>query len=249
MRLPTIFLDDGGVMNDNDIRGRQWEALVAEYLAPRLGGEPARWGEANRIVAERLWAEYSERMAARPQDGYRRAWDAFLTRWFKEMCVLVGVTAPPDEECRSLSIETSAYVTPRIRSAYPGAIDAIRELHDRGYPLRSASGEPSDHLEGYLTGMGVRECFAGVLYGPDTIDTPKSHPLYYQRIFEHAAVAPADAIVVDNEVEALANAAGAGASTVIVSADGASHARIATIASLSDLPDLLQSSISAPGAA
>lgn len=249
MRRRTIFLDDGGVMNDNEIRGRQWQQLVGEYLAPRFGGEREHWGEANRIVAERLWAEYSERMAARSEDGYRTIWDAFLTRWFKEMCGFVGVTAPLDEECGPLSIETSAYVTPRIRSAYPGAIDAIRELHGRGYPLRTASGEPSDHLEGYLIGMEVRECFAGALYGPDIVDTPKSHPQHYHRIFEHAAVAPADAVVVDNDIEALANAAGAGASTVLVWGDGSSHDGIATIASLSELPGLLQSSIAAPGTA
>ena len=30
MALPAIFLDDGGVLNDNQVRGAQWRRLVGE---------------------------------------------------------------------------------------------------------------------------------------------------------------------------------------------------------------------------
>ena len=50
---PAVFLGDGGVMNDNETRGRQWQRLVAEYVAPRLGGNPRDWGEANKVDAQR----------------------------------------------------------------------------------------------------------------------------------------------------------------------------------------------------
>lgn len=46
---PVILLDDGGVMNDNRLRGEQWQRLVGEFFAPQLGGESAAWAEANRI--------------------------------------------------------------------------------------------------------------------------------------------------------------------------------------------------------
>ena len=43
-----IFLDDGGVMNDNNTRALQWQRLVSEFFAPLLGGPltrgPARTG-------------------------------------------------------------------------------------------------------------------------------------------------------------------------------------------------------------
>jgi beta-phosphoglucomutase-like phosphatase (HAD superfamily) len=247
MQPRTVFLDDGGVMNDNAVRGPQWQRLVGEYLAPRFGGEPRRWGEANAQIAEALWTEYADRMAAHPDLGYAAFWDEYLTRWFAEMCELVGVAAPGDHECRDIAMEASAYVTPRVRAVYPGAVEAIRELAELGYSLRTASGEPSDHLEGYLAGMGVRGCFAGPLYGPDIIDTPKHHALYYARMFGHAGVAPADSIVVDNEPQPLARAAAAGAATVLVSADGATADGHRRVASLSELPGLL-SSIAAPGA-
>lgn len=242
-RRLTIFLDDGGVLNDNDIRGPQWQQLVAEYLAPRLGGATDAWGEANHVVAQRLWDEFATRLS---DEGYAAYWADYPARWLKEMCEMVGIEAPDDPVCVALSLETTGYVIPRVRAAYPGAVDAIKELHRSGHTLRTASGEPSDHLEGYLTGMGVRDCFAGALYGPDIVDTPKNHAQYYQRIFKHAAVEPADAVVVDNDLDMLANAAGEGATTVLISADGVSADGHQMIASLAALPGLLQSWVAAP---
>jgi hypothetical protein len=54
MTRPVLFLDDGGVMNDNRLRGPQWQRLVAEFFVPRLGGTQEAWSEANRIVISRL---------------------------------------------------------------------------------------------------------------------------------------------------------------------------------------------------
>ena len=38
-----VFLDDGGVMNDNNERGLQWQRLVSEFFAPLLGGPADAW--------------------------------------------------------------------------------------------------------------------------------------------------------------------------------------------------------------
>ncbi len=48
MKLATrdvtqLFIDDGGVLNDNERRGAEWRRLIGEYLSPRLGGEPPAW--------------------------------------------------------------------------------------------------------------------------------------------------------------------------------------------------------------
>jgi hypothetical protein len=61
----TIFLDDGGVMNDNRLRGPQWQRLLGEFLPPRLGGEAVAWAEANRVVAPPLWDGYLQRRFGR----------------------------------------------------------------------------------------------------------------------------------------------------------------------------------------
>jgi len=51
----VIFLDDGGVMNDNSQRASQWQRLVGEYFMPLLGGTSEAWIEANRIVTSDLF--------------------------------------------------------------------------------------------------------------------------------------------------------------------------------------------------
>ena len=34
----TVFLDDGGVLNDIERRIAEWGRLIADCLSPRLGG-------------------------------------------------------------------------------------------------------------------------------------------------------------------------------------------------------------------
>ena len=40
-RIEHIFLDDGGVINDNSLRAVQWPRLVGEHFSKRLGGDAA----------------------------------------------------------------------------------------------------------------------------------------------------------------------------------------------------------------
>jgi len=62
----NIFLDDGGVMNDNARRGPEWERFVGRFFAPRLGGDPAAWGAVNPPVARREWQRMSAHFTANP---------------------------------------------------------------------------------------------------------------------------------------------------------------------------------------
>ena len=107
--------------------------------------------------------------------------------------------------------------------------------------MHTASGESSADLTHYLTAMGVRDCFHR-LYGPDLIDTFTVGPSYYERLLADAAVAPADALVVDDSRQALAWAAQVGARTVLV---GTPSPLVAGppygIASLANLPALIAS--------
>ena len=56
--MPTIFLDDGGVLNDNSRRAPQWQRLVGEFLTPRLGGTRLDWANANAAVAGPVFNEH-----------------------------------------------------------------------------------------------------------------------------------------------------------------------------------------------
>lgn len=235
----VIFLDDGGVMNDNHRRGPQWQRLVGEFFPPVLGGTPAAWREANRrVITELLTPEdwESRLQAATDYAAFDRA---YHLDWLRGMCALVGVPAPPEEECLELARRANASIPRQVRADFPGAVDAIRRLHARGHALHTASGESSSDLDGYLTGMGVRPCF-GHLYGPDLVGVFKNGPEYYERIFVDACVHPSDALVVDDSPAAVRWALEAGARAVLVSA--APHPDLATvprIARLADLPAMI----------
>lgn len=236
----ALFLDDGGVLNDNALRGPQWQRLVATYLAPRLGGSPEAWARANRVVTDHQLAQWQ---AGPPAGDSFLAFAARMDRaWLRDMCALVGVPAPQDDDaCLSLARETFAFVTRRIRAAFPEVIETLHALAQYASPLHTASGEFSFELEGYLEGMGVRHLFAARLYGPDLVHVPKLGPGYYERIFADANVPPDQAIVVDDSPHVLAWAAEAGARTVLVARHAAAvDSPFPTVHSLAELPALLE---------
>ena len=243
-RIRAIFLDDGGVMSDNAIRGREWQRLVAEFLAPRLGGEHARWAQANDVVWTQHWDGYLAATRSAGEDEFDTAafWAESRPRWMREMCEHVGVAAPALDECAALARETEAYVKPRVRAAYQGAAEAIRALTSANYALYTASGHDSTDLEDILTGMGVRSCFGAGLYGPDLIGTAKTGRRFHERILAHAGVDPRDALVVDDWPDAVRWATAAGATAVLVARDGAdAHGAAAVIGSLAELPAIVGS--------
>ena len=217
MLWPALFLDDGGVMNEITRRRRQWQRLVVRYFAPRLGGAPAAWAAANAEVAARLAREYDEHFGADAAASWTAYWAGSAQDLLGAMCAAVGVAPPPDRATRlRLVRECESYVTHRVRAAMPGAVGAIRQLHAAGYPLHTASGEASWQLHGYLTGMRVRDCF-GALYGPDQVDTAKAGPLFYARVFAHAAIRPGEVLVIDDSERALGWATAVGAHSALPS--------------------------------
>lgn len=248
--VSAIFLDDGGVISDNSRRASEWQRLVGECLSPRLGGDSGAWAEANRVVFADTWRRYERALHETSEDAYDALAGFWITereRWLREMCKHVGVRPPDPEDCLRIAEETEAYVIPRVRAAYPGAVDALCDLHAQGYTLSTASAETSSHLEGYLSGMGVRDIFTPRLYGPDLVNVRKESPRFYQRLLADLGVEPTAALVVDDSEEQLHFAAEAGAKTVLVSAEPpATPAAHAVIASLAGLPSILDQKQSVP---
>lgn len=236
----VIFLDDGGVMNDNWLRGAQWQRLVAAFFVPKLGGTPEAWTVANYQVITRMLAPDPWQARLRAAPDYASFDRQYQIDWLRWMCDLVGVAAPADEDCVALGHAATRYITPCVRAAFPGVVAAIRALHQQGYVLHTASGESSETLDGYLQGMGVRACFDR-LYGPDLVDTFKDGPRFYRRIFADAGVEPRDALVVDDNANAARWAALAGAKTVLIGAAPPSDTHPAwCLGSLAELPALIE---------
>ena len=97
---PTVFLDDGGVMNDNEVRGHQWQRLLGEFMPPRLGGSPGDWSAANAAIFETVLKRYSPRWEGEPLSTF---WDDYLFDWLRIMCERVGVGVPARDEAVSIA--------------------------------------------------------------------------------------------------------------------------------------------------
>ncbi len=235
--IDALFIDDGDVLNDNAIRGSQFRQLVAEFFVPRLGSSHAAWEEANRTVAGTILPQYFT--VELEKTNYVEWWEEYQLEWLKRMAAIVGAALPDgDTRCLRLAYEAIDYITLRIQSGYPGAAEAIRNLHEMTYQLFTASGEHSRELDGYLKGMGIRQYF-NTLYGPDLVNKGKYSVEYYRRIFDHAGINPEHALVIDDKPPHLAWARSLGAKTCLIGSSKHDFEIDFIVPRLADLPSLL----------
>ena len=217
-RINHIFLDDGGVMNNNRLRGPQWRQLVGEFFPSRLGGDATAWSEANwhtlRPVDERFFTRLDTWHEARDYAQELRTYDI---DWLRSMCKEVGVEAPhSDEDYLALTQEATSFIMPRVRAAFPGALDAIRDLSSKNALYTASQGRSSD-LALHLASMDkTAGSFFQRLYGPDLVNWPKTGTRYYERIFEDANVDPGTVLVVDDSPNCVTWARKAGAQAVLI---------------------------------
>ncbi|MDA1004444.1 MAG: hypothetical protein O3B31_14055 [Chloroflexi bacterium] len=158
----------------------------------------------------------------------------------------MGLPEVDDERAFAIGSRQDAHVAERMRSQFPGAAEAIRTLGVR-YALHTATGHASDHVDAVLRGLGVRALF-GVLAGPDLVGVDKYRPGFYEPIFALAGVTPAEAVVVDDDPDALTDAAATGAATIYVPRAGATaRPRFDAVArSIREVPAALDTLVSAP---
>jgi len=230
----VVFLDDGGVLNDNERRAPEWRRLLGEFFAPRLGGSATAWGEANRIVFDDIWRDW-QWLQERGEEVGPDWWPSQNPRWLAGMCERVGVPVPAD--VAGTVADSHRYVMEHIECAYPDAAPALRAMHSRGLTLHLASGGQSYELEPYLRRMGVWELI-GRPYGADIVGVNKTSRRYYERIVADSGVDPRDAIVVDSHAQPLEWADATGFRTVHVDRLG-TGSRFTRIASLDQLLPLL----------
>jgi HAD superfamily hydrolase (TIGR01509 family) len=233
----ALFIDDGGVMNNNMVRATNYQSLVGEFFAPVLGGAQSTWSVANRTVFSSL----IPMLEVGPQEQNFKEWfDQYLLKWLQGMAACAGVPTPEDDEqCIRLAREALWYITHHTRSAYPGAAEAVRKLYNGGFKLFTSSGETALELEGYTNAMGIRDCFEK-LYGADIINQGKYSVEYYRMMFAHAGVRPREALVVDDNPKYLDWAAGLGAVTCLVSSSKPVTKTHPVISSLAQLPEMIK---------
>ncbi|MFX0203390.1 MAG: HAD-IA family hydrolase, partial [Candidatus Hodarchaeota archaeon] len=131
------------------------------------------------------------------------------------MFKMVNIDPPASEQRAEIAREAIDWIIPRVQADYPGVTKTIQLLKNDGFALHTASGEVSWELRGYLTRMGIVDCFTN-LYGPDLINTAKASVLFYKKMFDDSGVNAREAMVVDDTPKMLSWAEEMGAATVHV---------------------------------
>lgn len=213
----VLFLDDGGVLNDNGLRGPEWLRLIGEFMPARMGGTAEQWASANQVVFPQVWGDLQRRL---PEFASHQQFQrVYATSWMSGMCAYLGLTPPPDDDAEALHMELAIHIGERANSAIPGAAEAVLSLHRAGFRLYTASGTPSWELRGIMAKMGIAETLSG-LYGPDIVDHVKYGPAFYRKIFAHVGVPSRRALVIDSDSESCLWAFEAGAHAVWIDPDG-----------------------------
>jgi len=233
--IRVVFLDDGGVLNDNERRAPEWRRLLGEYFVPRFGGTPEAWAAANTVVIDDQWRRWQE-LRARGEEVGPDWWPAQSRPWLTGMFERVGIPVPADIEGTARA--SQLHVMRNIDCAYPDAAPAMRTMHERGVALHLASGGQAWELEEYVRRMGVWDLI-GRPYGADLLGVNKIGPRYYERIAEDSGVDPRAAIVVDSHAEPLEWAESVGFHTVHLDrlGTGSRFTRIATLDQLLPIID------------
>jgi phosphoglycolate phosphatase-like HAD superfamily hydrolase len=211
-RVEAVFFDLDGVILDPARTGAEWERLVGEFFAPRLGGSAADWALANRRIVPGLFEVYVQ-----PVDGDPSITEAqYGLAWVRGLCRELGVTPPSEQEAVRLWRAAEVHVCAQTTAAF-ACTGAIIEALGGKYGLHTASGNFSWRVDALLTQLGVIERF-GVRSGPDVVGAAKHSTRFYERTFAAAGIEARFALVVDDDARQLDLAASLGARTALIGA-------------------------------
>ena len=235
----AVFFDDGGVMNDNKLRGIQWMKMIGEYFSPKYGGEFHQWAEGNYNFINEYWTEHNINLEKKNYTDYQTFYSNYISQWITSMFDYVGVESPPKEKHKKIYFEVVDIITPNVRSAFPGVIDSIQVLYNLGLKLYTSSAEHSKELKGYLRGMRVIDCFEN-FYGPDLVNIHKADESFYEAIFNETSLDPRKAIVIEDTPRYLEAAKKSGATVIQACLTGERKPEYRYyIECMKDLPELI----------
>ena len=197
------------------------------------------WGEANQRYVVGVLSKFENWNGLYGSVDYQTYIRMFIDGWVEAMFLNAGYDLPPREEYDEIYYSTTRFVTPQVRAAFPGVVETIKLLYGRGFTLHTASGEGSVDLNGYLTGMDVRNLFT-TLYGPDLVSTLKNGEKFYTEIFNDLNITPEQAIIIDDSPRILDIVADLGAHPIQACLSGDFQPCIPDhIMSMAELPGLI----------
>lgn len=236
-----LFLDFDETLSDFTELGLQFVRKSASLFITDFGGETHAWEQAIVETLEAMLNDYKARFEGNPLAGFCDWMEEARIVYIVRLCERQGVTrlADPVAYVRQNQKRTLH----ACNALFPGADDALQTLSQNGTRLFMASAWDSEYLEAALIGGGIVHLFE-TKFGPDLVDCAKEGPEYYERIFETVGIAPAEALVVDDNPDTLRWILQTGA-TAIQSHITTRHYEVvpgvaAVLTDLRDLPGLVQ---------
>lgn len=221
--IRAIFIDDGGVLNDNRLRSIEYPRLIGEFMSACLGGTAQQWADANSQTFPPLWAKLQRQIMDFPNhQAYQREYEHL---WIGGMCSLMSVPMPHDDIVFRIAREAAIFTGKHAQTEIEGATDLVWKLFGSGYTLYTASGSPSWELKEIFTRMGINNAFGG-LYGPDIVEKVKYGAKFYKQIFAHSDVTPSECVVIESSHKCCNWAIEAGAQAIWVDCTDADAATL-----------------------
>ena len=126
---------------------------------------------------------------------------------------------------------------------YPGAMDAVEVLRERGYGVGICTNKPEGFAQDLLTRLGVRDAF-GSLVGADTLTVRKPDPAPLFEAARRAGGAPEACVLIGDSDTDRNTARAAGVPSVLVTfgpagGDMAALEPEALLHAYADLPDIV----------
>ena len=237
--IESVFIDNGGVLTDNSQRAPHYRRLVGEYFVPRYSGTQTAWEEANANTFLPAWGRFLDRVANWEGGGdIAHAIWLYHADWLRILFAAAGLEAPEgDDACAEIGQAAERWINPQIVTLFPAVEETVQSLVSR-YRLFTASDGFSVPLSETLA--PIAPAFER-LYGPDLVNVPKSSGRpYYDAIFAHAGVDPAQALVLDDNLSNVLAARETGARTVYVTSQPDANYQGPTIGMLADLPRFIE---------
>lgn len=223
--MAYLFIDFDETLSDSFVLRTQYVREVGALLAQSYGKTEDEWAKVTVDLLVALERDYVARFVGNPLAGYSNWLDA--ARQTSAERLFAALDQPVPDNAIQIVKETQFNALTACDAAFPGAYEALDALFQADVRVQMASGNESEYLLAALIGAGI-ESFTESKFGPDLVNCAKEGPEFYLKIFEAMSIAPSDALVVDDQPEALQWAMTAGAKTI--------QARISTELHFPDVP-------------
>jgi FMN phosphatase YigB (HAD superfamily) len=237
-----IFIDFDYTLSDQVELNMQYVREAAALCAPEFGGEIRAWEHAAAHMIEATHAEYVQRWLGNPVGDYAAWLDDMRLKAIEMLFGEAGVPLPANPLQAAKELQFA--VLSACDASYPGAVETMTALFERGFRTQLASANDSEWLLAALIGAGT-ESYTESKFGPDLVSCAKEGPEFFTRIFEATGVRPCDTLVVDDLPQPLEWAMEVGATAIQACLSTERHQApvpgvVAVITDLRQLPDLAE---------